>query len=113
MIKHSSTLVLGTAVGFGVKQVWPFVESLRRFYDGDTVFLVTSWSSPELFDYLRLTEHPAGLLRYGVLDECSDCLQSVHPREEFLRECHERYDKVHVHGRQRCHLPGPSFQGTA
>jgi hypothetical protein len=36
------TLVLGTAFGLHVPDVWVFVESLRRHYEGDAVMLVNS-----------------------------------------------------------------------
>jgi len=53
MTTPGSTLVLGTAFGYGIKEVWCFVESLRRFYDGEAALLVNSRSPQELFDYLR------------------------------------------------------------
>ena len=35
MAETSSTLVLGAAMGYGIPEVWVFVESLRRHYAGD------------------------------------------------------------------------------
>jgi len=90
----SPNLVLGTAFGYDVKEVWSFVESLRRHYDGEVILLVSSRSSPGFIDYLRgrniqlvyfdclywMDTHfqVARYIRYG----------------ELLRGSRERYDRV-------------------
>jgi hypothetical protein len=90
----SSTLVLGTAFGYGIKEIWVFVESLRRFYDGDAALLVNSRSPQELFDYLR---------RHGIRPIYFDCPFWMVPHVqlgryvrygEFLRECPGKYSQL-------------------
>ena len=49
-------LVLAAAWDIEAADVRPFVESLRRFYRGDVMMLVTSKGSAALVDYLRSRE---------------------------------------------------------
>jgi hypothetical protein len=46
-------LVLGAAVGYGVRGVWVFVESLRKHYDGEVMLLVSGKNPPPIFDYFK------------------------------------------------------------
>lgn len=51
-MESSETLVLGTAFHYQVHEVRAFVESLRRYYDGQAILLVSS-RNPDLIQYLH------------------------------------------------------------
>lgn len=94
MPNDSKFLVLGAAYRLRVDEVWLFVESLRRHYDGPVMLLVTSVDSQQLVAYLRsrdvipvffdcpywMTTHIqlARYIRYG----------------EILRGCDQPYDRI-------------------
>ena len=48
----SPSLVLGTTYRYEVRDVWVFVESLRRHYAGEAMLLVSGGGSRALVDYL-------------------------------------------------------------
>jgi hypothetical protein len=50
-MQNPSTLVMGTAFRCDVKDVWVFVESLRRHYQGEVLLLISS-RYPQLARYL-------------------------------------------------------------
>ncbi|HYV38899.1 MAG TPA: hypothetical protein VE988_24660 [Gemmataceae bacterium] len=90
----ASTLVLSAAFGYGIKEIWVFVESLRRHYDGDAAMLVSSRGPDELYEYLRSRNIRA------IYFDCPYWMV-VHIQvgryvryEEFLRECPTKYDKI-------------------
>jgi len=53
MLPDGPNLVLATAWDVEISEVRPFVESLRRHYQGEVMMLVTSKRSAELVEYLR------------------------------------------------------------
>ena len=46
------TLVIGTAMGMNVAQIWPFVESLRVHYDGEAALVISSRGTEAVVKYL-------------------------------------------------------------
>src|SRR5438128_464452 len=72
----SRTLVLGTAYRYEVKDVWVFVESLRRYFDGEVMLLVSSASSPALLHYLETRQ---------ITPVLFDCAAWMIPHVQFSR----------------------------
>lgn len=89
-----STLILGTAFGYEEASVRPFVESLRRHYEGEVQLLITSVKSQGLVDYLG---------KQGIKTRLFDCAWWMRTHIqlgryvrywEILRESAVRYDRV-------------------
>ena len=94
MPNDSKFLVLGAAYRLRADQVWLFVESLRRHYDGPVMLLVTSVDSDQLVAYLRSRD---------VIPVFFDCpyWMAAHIQlaryiryGEILRGCDRPYDRV-------------------
>lgn len=81
-------------MGYGIPEVWVFVESLRRHYAGDIALLVTSRSPAPLLAYLRSR---------NVRPIFFDCTfwMVAHVQigrfvryADFLRECERPYERI-------------------
>jgi len=108
----SRTLVLGAAHGYEVPDVWIFVESLRRYYAGDVMLVVSSSSSPEFFRYLESRQ---------IMPVYFDCAGWMVPHVQltrFLRysdlfhELDERYDRVLLSDVSDVFFQTNPFEGT-
>ena len=94
MPDDSQFLVLGTAHGFRVPQVWVFVESLRRYYQGPAMLLVSGRESAELVKYLHSRDVTP------VFFDCADWM-TAHVQltryvryGELLRGCQRSYERI-------------------
>lgn len=92
----SRDLVLATAMGYGAAPVRRFVESLRRYYDGEIGFLVTSRgaNAQDLLDYLarwRVTPYFFDTALWMVTDVQVGRYVRYY---EILRGAAQPYDRV-------------------
>jgi hypothetical protein len=76
MSNSCRTLVLGTAYGYEVRNIWVFVESLRRYYTGEVALLVSSRSSRTLYQYLAAK---------GITPVFFDCAAWMFSHVQFSR----------------------------
>lgn len=88
------TLILGTAYGSRVVEVRPFVESLRRYYQGEVQLLVNTFGPEDLIPYLR---------EWKIIPRCFDSaawmvshIQVTRYLRywELLRESATQYDRI-------------------